>query len=289
MKRSLWSTAAVVLLVALLFSACGSGDSKDSASGDGSSTTASADGRCITVPNRDGSFQRVKDAGELKLGAVDGLLPYSSSADTDPGFEIEMGDYVAKQLCVEPKTVFVSWAGLIPALEANRFDAVFDGLFITPEREKEVNFSEPYYASGETIVVAKGNPEGIEDLADLKDKTVGVLAGSVTVDAIRSVGAKEVKTYDDQNQILLEIGNGRIDAGYLEAPSSAWVLRQQPELKAELVRSYVPDERFNAGVAVRKSDGDLLAAIDLALERMIERRARDEIFARYGVPYFPTN
>lgn len=278
------AAAAVTLAAAL--AACGSG------SDDGAkmTATAAADGReCITVPNTDGSFERIKDAGAIKLGAVDGLLPYSSSDPETRGFEIEMGEYVAEQLCVEAQPVFVSWAGLIPALNARRFDAIFDGLFITEERQKEVDFSDPYYASGETIVVASGNPEGIETLDDLAGKTVGVLSGSVTVDAIREVDAKEVKVYDDQNQILLEIGNGRIDAGYLEAPSSAWVLQRQPDLKAELVTSYVPDRRFNAGVAVRKGDDDLREAINLALERLISSEERDRIFERYGVPYFPTN
>jgi polar amino acid transport system substrate-binding protein len=199
-----------------------------------------------------------------------------------------MARYVASQLCVKAEPVFVSWAGLIPALNAKRFDVIFDGLFITPEREKQVQFSTPYYASGETIVVRKGNPEDIKGLQDLAGKTVGVLSGSVTVDAVKTVGAKGVKVYDDQNQILLEIGNGRIDAGYLEAPSSAWVLKKQPSLQAELVTSYIPDERFNAGVAARTSDSDLRAAVDLALERLISTKKRDEIFAKYGVPYFPT-
>ncbi len=281
MRRTLALLVAGLSITGTL-AACGG------SSGDKEPATAKADSNCISVPKTDGSFERVKDAGEFKVGAVDGLLPYSSSDSSNKGFEIEMAEYVAAQMCVKAKPVFVSWAGLIPALNSKRFDAVFDGLFITPEREKEVLFSKPYYASGETIVVRKGNPEGISTLSDLAGKKVGVLSGSVTVDAVKKVGAKDVKAYDDQNQILLEIGNGRIDAGYLEAPSSAWVLKKQPSLKAELVSSYVPDERFNAGVAVRKSDADLAKAINLALDRLIESKKRDEIFAKYGVPFFPT-
>lgn len=280
MRRNLALLVAALAIAGSLVACGGSSGDKP--------TTAKAAGNCISVPNTDGSFQRVKDAGAFKVGAVDGLLPYSSSESSNKGFEIEMADYVAAQMCVKAKPVFVSWAGLIPALNAKRFDAIFDGLFITPEREKQVQFSRPYYASGETIVVRKGNPEGIATLTDLADKKVGVLSGSVTVDAVKKVGAKDIKAYDDQNQILLEIGNGRIDAGYLEAPSSAWVLKKQPSLEAELVKSYVPDERFNAGVAVRSSDADLRKAVDLALSRLISSKKRDQIFAKYGVPYFPT-
>lgn len=276
MARKLLCLAAALAL-AVTGAACG---------GDEEGGAAQAGADCITVPRTDGSFERVKEAGAIKIGAVDGLLPYSSSDPELKGFELEMADYVAEQLCVKAQPVFVSWAGLIPALEAKRFDAIFDGLFITPEREQQVLFTKPYYASGETIVVRKGNPEGIRDLPDLAGKTVGVLAGSVTVDAIKQVDA-DVTTYDDQNQILLEIGNGRIDAGYLEAPSSAFVLQKQPDLEAELVESYVPDETFNAGVAVRKGETDLQKALNLALDRLIESKQRDEIFKKYGVPYFP--
>jgi polar amino acid transport system substrate-binding protein len=273
--------AAAIVLIAMFIVGCGD----DSPSSD-QAAVGKAD--CITVPKTDGSFERVKSAGKIKVGAVDGLLPYSSSDKDLPGFELEMAAYVADQLCVEMEPVFVSWAGLIPALDSKRFDMIFDGLFITDERKKEVDFSDPYYASGETIVVRSGNPEGIEDLPDLAGKVVGVLAGSVTVDAVKHVGVKELKVYDDQNQILLEIGNGRLDAGYLEAPSSAWVLKKQPELEAELVTSYVPDERFNAGAALRKGDDDLRKAVNLAIQRLVESGERDRIFDRYGVPYFET-
>jgi ABC-type amino acid transport substrate-binding protein len=276
--------AAALLFAALLIGGCGGDDGADEKTAAAGATKPD----CITVPKTDGSFERVKSAGTIKVGAVDGLLPYSSSDADMSGFEIDMARYVADQLCLELKPVFVSWAGLIPALQAERFDMIFDGLFITEERKKEVDFSDPYYASGETIVVRAGNPEGIAGLEDLAGKVIGVLAGSVTVDAVKHVGAKDIKVYDDQNQILLEIGNGRLDAGYLEAPSSAWVLKKQPELKAELVKEYVPEERFNAGAALRKDDADLRAAVNLAIERLVESGKRDEIFGKYGVPYFET-
>jgi ABC-type amino acid transport substrate-binding protein len=246
--------------------------------------------KCIKVPSHDGSLAKVQQSGVLRVGAVDGLLPYSSSSSSQPGFELEMAKYVAAQLCVKLKPIFVSWAGLIPGLQAKRYDVIFDGMFITPDRLKAINFSKPYYASGETIVVKKGNPEGIHMLNDLAGKTVGVLTGSVTVDILKKAGVTDLKYYDDQNQILLELGNGRLDAGYLEAPSSAWVIHKQPTLQVELVKSYVPAQRYNAGVGILKSNNDLRAGINQAITQLASTKTRDRIFAKYGVPYYkPTS
>jgi ABC-type amino acid transport substrate-binding protein len=272
-------TVAAVLVAAGIASA---------ASRSSSTTSTTHRTACINVKNTDGSFAKVKEAGVLRIGAVDGLLPYSSSDKKEPGFELEMANYVASQLCVKAKPVFVAWAGLIPGLQAHRYDVIFDGMFITPDRQKVINFSAPYYASGETIVVKRGNPEHIRNLANLKGKNVGVLKGSVTVDILKKAGVKHLTVYDTQNEILLELGNGRLDAGYLEAPSSAYVIHKQPSLKVEIVKSYVPKERYNAGVGILKSQNDLRTAINLAIRRMITTHARDRIFAKYGVPYFPT-
>src|SRR6516165_571711 len=91
----------------------------------------------------DDSWQKVKDNGFVVCG-VDGLLPYSSSDAQVPGFEMEIAQSLAKELGVTLKHEWVSWDGLIPALTSGRCDAIVNGMFITPEREKVISFSRPY-------------------------------------------------------------------------------------------------------------------------------------------------
>lgn len=238
-----------------------------------------------TASAGDGSFDRVKANG-LQVCETDGLLPYSSSDAKVPGFEVEIARALATKLGVELKQVWVSWDGLIPALTGERCDAIINGMFITPERLKVIDFSVPYYGSGETILVRKDN-NAIKSLDDLKGKRTGVLAGSVTVNELEKKGIGELVVYPDQNTIIIELNNSRIDAAYLEAPSAAWALQKDQSLNVKVVKEYIPDERFDAGVGLRKGDAELKARIDAAIAELVKEGKVAEILDHYGVPFFP--
>ena len=125
-------------------------------------------GGLSTAVLADGSLERVKKDGLVVCG-VDGLLPYSSSDEKVPGFEVEIAKAIAEELGASMKYTWVSWDGLIPALTSKRCDAIINGLFITDERKKVIDFSDPYYGSGETILVRKDN-NSIKGYEDLKGK-----------------------------------------------------------------------------------------------------------------------
>jgi len=233
------------------------------------------------------ALEGIKSSKKFVVCGVDGMLPYSSSDTKIPGFEVEIARKLGEKLGAEAEYTWVSWDALIPALTSKRCDAIVDGMFITPEREKVISFSTPYYASGETILVRKGDTS-VKGLADLHGKKVGALAGSVTVDHLQKEGIPDVAVYPDQNTIVLELNNGRIDAAYLEAPSAAWILTGDPSLDVRIVEEFVPDERFNAGVGLRKEDAELKAAIDAAITEMRNDGTIKAVLEGYKVPYFPT-
>lgn len=232
------------------------------------------------------TLDKIKESKTLRVCGVDGLLPYSSSDPSVSGFEVEIANKMADALGAKVESVWVSWDALIPALTSDRCDAIINGLFITAEREKVIAFSAPYYASGETILVRKDN-DSVHGLADLKGKKVGVLAGSVTVQHMegKDMGIPEV--YPDQNTIILELNNGRIDAAYLEAPSAAWVLEKDPTLNIKIVEEFVPDERFNAGVGLRQQDVTLKTAFDGIVTKLRDDGSIKDILHKYQVPFFP--
>jgi len=243
-------------------------------------------GSTATAGEADGSLARVKKAGTLTVCAVDGLLPYSSSDKNTPGFEVEIAQAVGRELNISVRHHWTTWDGLIPALTSKRCDAIIDGMFITAERKKVIAFSRPYYGSGETILVRKDNTT-IRGLSDLKGKKVGVLSGSVTVEYLRKKGIATLVVYPDQNTIILELNNGRIEAAYLEAPSAAWALKKDSTLNIKIVKEYIPEERFNAGVGLRKEDSALLEAINSIVTKLVQNGTIARILGKYGVPFFP--
>lgn len=234
----------------------------------------------------DESLAAVQSKGTLDVCGVDGLLPYSSSDPEIPGFEVEIARAMGEKIGVGVNHVWVSWDALIPALTSERCDAIINGMFITEDRLKVIDFSDPYYASGETILVREGD-DSVSGIEDLAGKKVGVLAGSVTVDVLERKGVGDLAVYPDQNTIFLELNNQRIDAAYLEAPSAAWILRSDPSLSIEIVDSYVPDERFNAGVGLRKGEDSLREAFNEAISELREDGTIKAILEDYRVPFYP--
>jgi len=233
----------------------------------------------------DTSWDNVKANGLVVCG-VDGLLPYSSSDNKVPGFEVEIAKALGTELGVTIKHEWVSWDGLIPALTSKRCDAIVNGLFITDKRKEVIDFSVPYYGSGETILVRKDNAS-IKGINDLKGKKTGVLAGSVTVSELEGKGIGPLTVYPDQNTIIIELNNGRIDAAYLEAPSAAWAIKKDATLNVKVVTEYVPEERFNAGVGLRKEEGTLKEKINAAVTTLITNGKVASALNNYGVPFFP--
>lgn len=283
LPRALGLLPAVVVLVA----ACGGSTATSTPSSAAPAESSAAPVSAAASPTGDGSLARVQQAGAMKVCAVDGLLPYSSSDAKTPGFEVEIAQALAKKLNVTAQQVWGSWDGLIPQLTSKQCDAIVDGLFITDERKKTVTFAGDEYASGETILVPDSDTT-TKGISDLKGKKIGVLQGSVTVDVLKAAGlGDELQIYPDQNTIILELNNGRIQAAFLEAPSAAWALKQDESLKIKLVKEYVPDQRFNAGVAVRQEDKDLATAIGTALTEMRSDGTIEGILNKYGVPFFP--
>lgn len=231
---------------------------------------------------------KIAQSGKLDVCSVDGLMPYSSSDPSYPGYEAEIAIAAAKKLGAQAEFVWVTWDALIPALTSERCDVIIDGMYITPERLKIIDFSEPYLSSGESILVRTDNTS-IKGLDDLRGKTTGVLAGSVTVSILEGKGIGPLEVYPDQPSSLIDLVNGRIDAVYIESPAGGYAVKTDPSKKVKLVMEYVPEdtELFNVGAGVRKGEDEFLKKLNSALAEMTTSGEIKGILDNYGVPYFP--
>ncbi len=120
---------------------------------------------------------KLRWGADIKSGA-----PYAYKSPEDPekvvGFEAEFVEALAHELGMQVQFVQNSWDGLVEGLKRGDYDIVVNGLEITPERAKEVHFSQAYYVTAEALTVRKSNND-IQGLADLKSKRVGTLAASL--------------------------------------------------------------------------------------------------------------
>jgi ABC-type amino acid transport substrate-binding protein len=159
----------------------------------------------------------VKERGVLTVGAYS-YPPYSELVSDDwEGFYAEFTDAIAKKMGVEANVVFLNPAAFVPAVESKRVDTVI-GLSNTKERAAAVDFSDPMMWIP-PCVLARGDDDSINAVADLDGKTLGLTRSSVGETRAKDFIAEGVfepegiRTYDTYEAPILDIVNGRVDAG----------------------------------------------------------------------------
>ncbi len=194
------------------------------------------------------------------------------------GFETEIIEAVAARLGRRPVMVQNDWDGLIPGLQRDLYDVVIDGLEITPEHARAVDFSEPYYRTFEQIVVRR-DERGLDTRALLRGHVVGTLKASLAARMLQDDPAIAVRTYDEEINVYADLAARRIDAVLLDWPIALYYAQPDPRLK--LVGA--PVGALSYGIAVRKGDAALLAGIDAALDSMRRDGTLTRILSRWNL------
>ncbi|MDQ9127816.1 arginine ABC transporter substrate-binding protein [Serratia fonticola] len=181
------------------------------------------------------------------------------------GFDIDLAKALCKQMQANCTFTNQAFDSLIAALKFKKYDAVISGMDITPERSKQVTFTQPYYANSAIVIAQKGK---FTTLADLKGKKLGMENGT-THQKYMQDKHPEINTvsYDSYQNAVLELKNGRIDGVFGDtAVVNEW-LKNNPELAA--VGEHVTDAQYfgtGLGIAVRPDNQALLAKLNAALD-----------------------
>jgi polar amino acid transport system substrate-binding protein len=153
-------------------------------------------------------------AEEIRMGAEGAYAPFNF---LDPngklkGFDIDVGDAICEKLKADCVWSANEWSGIIPALQAKKFDVMASSMAITESRMQQVNFSNPYYYNTMRFVALK--ELGLKDVTpeSAKGKVIGTQTGSIAVDVLqRFFPDNEVKLYPTLEEAFLDIENGRVD------------------------------------------------------------------------------
>ncbi|MFD1328961.1 transporter substrate-binding domain-containing protein [Mycoplana ramosa] len=212
-------------------------------------------------------LQQVEKAGKLSV-ALSGAFPPFSFVDENNqavGFDVDIGTEIAKRLKVEANIVTTAWDGIIAGLVTGRYDTIIGSMSITEERKKAVDFVGPYYRSGLAVFVKKG--AAVKTVDELHGKTVGVTLGEAAEKWARDQNAFEIRTYKGLPEMLLDLGAGRVDAVVAD-DVPVFVAIAKSEAPVEQVKDdRMP--RYDIGIAIRKGNPELAAAMQKALDEMM--------------------
>lgn len=200
------------------------------------------------------------------------------------GIDYEIAETILKGLGVtEINQIPVDWSGLIPGLQAGRWDMLAVGMSITEERAKQVNFTKPIYQYGSALIVAAGNPKGIKGTSQFKGNKIGAILGGTDADLINSIEGAELVAYKTHPEMVNNIITGRIDAALAGETTAAYANVLQPEPGIELMHEWEGKAARPTGFAFRLDDVALLDHFNAELDRMKQDGGLAAILAKYGL------
>lgn len=234
-------------------------------------------------------MDRIESGETIRLGFANEVpWAYPGENNKPLGFVNAYAIGVLKQMGydnIEP--VVTEWGGLIPGLKANRFDVITGGMYILESRCENVAFSEPMGRFGDAFIVAKGNPKGIENYQDIKDK--GALfvtgAGYNTVEAAKKEGVAEanILTVPGPTEILAAVKAGRADAGGVTYFTALNLAKESADEVEVTDPAALPDWTLNwVGIAFRDADQDFLDKFNAAQKEYLGSADMLGTVAEYG-------
>ena len=211
-------------------------------------------------------LDQIKEDGVIRIAMSGAYPPFNFVNDSNEvvGFDPAVGAEIAKRMGVEVEIVTTAWDGIIGGLLANKYDAIVGSMSITEERQQVVDFVGPYYTTKRAIFA---KPGGITSAAALGDAKVGLTLGETHEAWAREMGY-DVRTYKGLPELLLELEHGPVDV--IVNDSIAAILAMKETGQDYVMITDFETEEFGAGIAIRKGNPELAAAMQGALDAMME-------------------
>lgn len=227
------------------------------------------------VAEQRNAYDRIAVSGILKVG-IDATYPPFEFNDEKTGrligFDIDLMNAICRELNLRPEYTVVPFSGIIGGLNSGKYDCLISAMTITPDRQKTVAFSRPYYKAGQAIAVPI-NDSSITGIADLKGKKIGVQLGTTGEMKAKEIEGAQVISFDNIGAAFIDMENGRVDAVLNDYPTSKRVIAVRGH--AKIVGPLLSEEDY--GIAVRKGDKELLDSLNSALGRLLEKNLIDSL------------
>ena len=224
----------------------------------------------------------IKARGKLLVCANPNALPFSSKNGERPGFELELGEALAKELGVTLEVGWVIFPFHVPRVDC---DVVFDSIVDRETAEDaHLRLSRPYTTSGVAIALRPGI-DGVKGFADLKKvQRVAAIGGSLARVRLGQKGLQTIPfTFEDE--MLEALGKGELDAALATPATISYYNLLHKDAPVTLVQDYesMPELRWEVAVGLRKADDAFVAAVNTALDHMLADGTVSRIYASYGI------
>ena len=217
---------------------------------------------------------------DLKIATESSFKPfsYTDAEGNLIGYEIELVDALCEEMNAECEVISQDWDGLIPGLNAQKFDAAIAGMSITPERKEVVDFSDPYFHSGIILIGKKGDDISVDELTD---QPIASQRSTVSSQYLQNDhDDADIKLYDTQDNAYLDLTSGRVRALMSDKVVGVDWLKTEAGQEYEIKGDEISTDDDAMGIAFRKGD-PLVAKFNAALAELKDSGTYDQITGSY--------
>jgi len=244
---------------------------------------------CVTAFANDNSLwekstlNKILKRGELRVGMEAGYMPFEMKNKRGEiiGFDVDMAKQIAKEMGVKLTLVNTAWDGIISSLLTDKYDIIMSGMTVTPQRNLQINFADPYIVVGQTILIKKDLEGTVKSYKDLNDPkfTVATKLG-VTGDYAtkKYIGKSKINLFETELEGAMEVINGKADAFVYDLPYNALFFAQNMKKLAFI------DEPFTyepLAWAIRKGDPDFMNFLNNLMKQMRGDGRYDAIYNKW--------
>jgi len=224
--------------------------------------------------------------GTWTIGADIAYAPMEFEDDSgEPtGFSVDLANAMGELMGVEVAFENGAFDGLIPALLSERYDTLITSMTINDERDEQVDFI-PYFNAGSGIIVAAGNPNGIQTPADLCGRTVAVQQGTIQVELLETQSgdcdeAINILQFPTDPEAVQALIAGQAEAEMADFPVAAYSATQS-DGALEVIPNQIDPAPY--GIAVRPDSDELEQAIQDAVDQLIDDGTYADILEEWNL------
>ncbi len=237
--------------------------------------------------NKGLTMAELEKKGELVIATSPDFPPFEElTADGNvEGIEIEILKLICEELGVKLKIETMNFESVLPGIQAGKFDVGVSGISVTPEREKNVLFTDPYCLAAQAIVVVEGSD--ITSKADLAGKKVSVQSGTTAESFCRTEGY-EVSAYAANSDAQLALTTAKVNAWVIDDLTAAEMVAAYNETAAEGSKLVILDEPMTTepyAFAFAKGSEEVVEEINKILTQLIKDGTIADIFEEFNAPY----
>lgn len=229
---------------------------------------------------QDQTWEKIKERGELRVGLSADYAPmefeHTVNGKTEyAGVDIDLAKKIAKDNNLKLKIVNMSFDSLLGALKTGKIDIIISGMTSTPERKKQVDFSDSYMMTKNIMLVKKDKVNEYKDIKDFNNKKVGAQKGTeqekISQTEIENASITSLSRLPD---VILALKSGKVEGAVVEKPVAEAYLKQNPKLGISNVK--FNEEEKDTVIAVPKDSPKLLSQINKTIKEVKDKGLIDK-------------